>query len=196
MLTETVFGDYDSERLKLVRQQYGADQYPTVVSPREREKVRQPTHISRSGSAKAEIRTRRCFSCSSKRPNHGRWIPMEEGRLTSSRTLKWVSPARDFSVRKRVETDHILWEFPHMKTLTVDDRQRVRLPQARAGQVFAYEPNSDGTIKLVPVIPKPGPRRIVAKMVKWKEGLFFQVPTGYTLDPEAIGKAVGEERES
>ena len=87
-------------------------------------------------------------------------------------------------------------KFPIMKTLTVDDRQRVRLPKAKAGQVFAYEPNSDGTIRLVPVIPKPGPRRVVAKLVKRAGGLFFQIPTGYTLDPEAIGKAVAEERES
>jgi hypothetical protein len=83
-----------------------------------------------------------------------------------------------------------------MKTLTVDDRQRIRLPKAKAGQVFAYEPNSDGTIKLVPVVPKAGPRRIVAKLVKRDGGLFFQVPAGYTLDPEAIGKAVAEERNS
>ncbi|MGA2173502.1 MAG: hypothetical protein ABSH38_00825 [Verrucomicrobiota bacterium] len=51
-------------------------------------------------------------------------------------------------------------------------------------------------IKLVSVVPKPGPRRVVAKLVKRGEGLFFQVPTGYTLDREAIGKAVAEERES
>jgi hypothetical protein len=83
-----------------------------------------------------------------------------------------------------------------MKTLTVDDRQRVRLPKAKAGQVFAYEPNSDGTIRLVPVVPKPGPRRVVAKLVKRGGGLFFEVPRGYTLDSEAIGKAVAEERNS
>ncbi len=83
-----------------------------------------------------------------------------------------------------------------MKTFTVDDRQRVRLPKAKAAQVFAYEPNLDGTIKLVPVVPKPGPKRVVAKMVKRGEGLFFQVPKGYALDPEAIGKAVAEERDS
>jgi hypothetical protein len=83
-----------------------------------------------------------------------------------------------------------------VKTLTVDDRQRIRLPQVKPGQVFAYEPNADGTIKLVPVIPKPGPRRIVAKMVKRGGRMFFEVPNGYTLDPEAIGKAVAEERES
>jgi hypothetical protein len=99
-------------------------------------------------------------------------------------------------LKKRLDSTVIQWEFPHVKTLTVDDRQRVRLPKAKAGQVFAYEPNSDGTIKLVPVVPKPGPRRAVAKLIKRGEGLFFQVPKGYTLDPEAIGKAVAEERES
>ncbi len=83
-----------------------------------------------------------------------------------------------------------------MKTLTVDDRQRIRLPKAKAGQVFAYEPNPDGTIKLVPVVRKPGPRRVVAKLVKRGGGLFFQIPTGYRLDADAIGKAVAEERES
>jgi hypothetical protein len=87
-------------------------------------------------------------------------------------------------------------EFPRIKTLTVDDRQRIRLPKAKGGQVFAYEPNSDGTIKLVPVIPKPGPSRVVAKLVKRGEKLFFQVPSGYKLDPQTIGKAVAEERES
>jgi hypothetical protein len=56
--------------------------------------------------------------------------------------------------KKRLDWGHVQWEFPRMKTVTVDDRQRVRLPKAKAGQVFAYEPNADGTIKLVPVIPK------------------------------------------
>ena len=41
--------------------------------------------------------------------------------------------------KKRLESGHFQWEFPRMKTLTVDDRQRIRLPKARAGQVFAYE---------------------------------------------------------
>lgn len=38
-----------------------------------------------------------------------------------------------------------------MTTLTVDDRRRVRLPDARRGQVFAYEPEADGSIRLLPV---------------------------------------------
>jgi hypothetical protein len=46
------------------------------------------------------------------------------------------------------------------------------------------------------VITKPGPKRIVAKLIKRGERLFFQVPNGYTLDPEAIGKAVAEEQDS
>ena len=83
-----------------------------------------------------------------------------------------------------------------MKTLTVDDRQRIRLPQAKSGQVFAYEPNVDGTIKLVPMIPKPGLRRIVGKMVKKGGRLFLQIPKGYSLAPGAIEQAVAEERES
>jgi len=98
--------------------------------------------------------------------------------------------------KKRLESGHVRWEFPRMKTLTVDDRQRIRLPKVKPGEVFAYEPNSDGTIKLVPVVAKPGSRRVVARLVKRGERLFFQVPNGYTLDPEAIGKAVAEERES
>jgi hypothetical protein len=83
-----------------------------------------------------------------------------------------------------------------MKTLTVDDRQRVRLPQAKPGQVFAYEPCSDGTIKLVPVIPKPGPRRVQARLADRDGKMFFQIPKGYQLDAGAIAKAVAEERES
>jgi len=38
-----------------------------------------------------------------------------------------------------------------MTTLTVDDRKRVRLPSARPGQVFSFEPNTDGSITLVPM---------------------------------------------
>ena len=83
-----------------------------------------------------------------------------------------------------------------MKTLTVDDRQRIRLPAAKAGQVFEYEPSADGSIKLVPVAPEPEPKRLVAKLVKKDGCLVFEIPSGYTLDPDAIARAVAEERES
>lgn len=38
-----------------------------------------------------------------------------------------------------------------MKTLTVDDQKRVRIPDAKPRQVFAYENHGDGTIILTPV---------------------------------------------
>jgi len=83
-----------------------------------------------------------------------------------------------------------------MKTLTVDDSRRVTLPQVKPGQVFTYEPDLDGSIKLVPVIAKPGPQRVFAKLVKRGGKLIFELPEGYKLDPEAIAQAVAEERAS
>jgi hypothetical protein len=35
-----------------------------------------------------------------------------------------------------------------MKILTVDDEKRIRIPNAKPGQVFAYENNGRGTITL------------------------------------------------
>ncbi len=35
-----------------------------------------------------------------------------------------------------------------MKTLKVDERKRIRIPDAKPEQVFAYENNGDGTITL------------------------------------------------
>ena len=83
-----------------------------------------------------------------------------------------------------------------MKTLTVDDCHRVTIPEAEPGQVFAYEPGTDGTIRLVPVVTEPAPKRVFAKLVKHGDKLIFELPEGYKLDPEAIAQAVAEERES
>jgi len=44
-----------------------------------------------------------------------------------------------------------VWEIPTMKTLTVDAHKRVRIPDAKPKQVFAYETNLDGTVTLTPV---------------------------------------------
>ncbi len=38
-----------------------------------------------------------------------------------------------------------------MKTLIVDDQKRVRIPDAKPRQVFAYENHGDGAITLTPV---------------------------------------------
>jgi hypothetical protein len=89
-----------------------------------------------------------------------------------------------------------VWEIPRMKTLKADERQRLRIPEAKPGQVFSYEPSPDGSIKLVPVIPKPGPRRIVARLVRKGDALVAEIPKGYKLAPTAIEDAITEERES
>jgi hypothetical protein len=44
-----------------------------------------------------------------------------------------------------------LWDNPHVKTLTADDRRRVQLPDAKPGQVFAYQNNGDGSLTLIEV---------------------------------------------
>lgn len=38
-----------------------------------------------------------------------------------------------------------------MKTLTVDDQKRIRIPDAKPRQVYAYQNNGDGTITLTAV---------------------------------------------
>ena len=44
-----------------------------------------------------------------------------------------------------------LWESTTVKTLTVDDHKRIRIPDAKPRQVFAYENHGDGTITLTEV---------------------------------------------
>ena len=41
-----------------------------------------------------------------------------------------------------------LWEIPTVKILKVDERKRIRIPDAEPKQVFAYENNGQGTITL------------------------------------------------
>jgi hypothetical protein len=38
-----------------------------------------------------------------------------------------------------------------MKTLTVDAQKRIRIPDAKPRQIFAYESTSDGTVTLTPM---------------------------------------------
>ncbi len=87
-------------------------------------------------------------------------------------------------------------DTPCMKTLMADERQRLRIPEAKPGQLFSYEPSPDGSIKLVPVISKPEPRRIVARLVRKGDALVAEIPKGYKLAPTAIEDAITEERES
>lgn len=53
--------------------------------------------------------------------------------------------------QKAIESSSHGGRFPAMKTLTVDDDQRIRLPDAAPQSVFAYEEESSGVIRLTPV---------------------------------------------
>jgi hypothetical protein len=50
--------------------------------------------------------------------------------------------------RNIVETRWCLWESSIVKTLMVDDQQRVVIPDAKPRQVFAYERQENGRILL------------------------------------------------
>jgi hypothetical protein len=60
------------------------------------------------------------------------------------------------------------WEFTTMKTLTVDDHKRIRIPDAVPRQVFAYENKGDGSFTLTLVkaeAEEPFPPGSLAKYV-------------------------------
>jgi hypothetical protein len=80
-----------------------------------------------------------------------------------------------------------------MDTITTDDYKRVRIPVAKPGQVWAYEV-TDGVVKLTPV-KKTEPRSVTLKLVK-RDGRLVPDLSGITIDPEDIGRAVREERDS
>ena len=54
-----------------------------------------------------------------------------------------------------------------MKTLTVDDQKRVRIPDAKPRTVFAYENNGDGTITLTEVKVEKKKRFPKGSLVKY-----------------------------
>ncbi len=49
---------------------------------------------------------------------------------------------------KTVEFEARLWEIPAVHTVTTDKSKRVRLPEAKPGQVFDYAFNADGVFIL------------------------------------------------
>ena len=44
----------------------------------------------------------------------------------------------------KLEVNLWVWEFSTVKTLTVDDHQRIQIPDAKPRQVFIYENHGDG----------------------------------------------------
>jgi hypothetical protein len=79
-------------------------------------------------------------------------------------------------------------EIPDMSIVTADDYKRIRIPDAKPGQSFAYESGPEG-IRLVP-IKKAEPRRIQGKLVRKNGKLMLQVPEGLEPAPGAIPREV------
>jgi hypothetical protein len=48
----------------------------------------------------------------------------------------------------KLAPESMLWEIPTVKTLKVDARKRVRLPDVRPQQVLSYQNNGDGSFTL------------------------------------------------
>jgi hypothetical protein len=78
-----------------------------------------------------------------------------------------------------------LREVSHMTTVTVDDRKRVRLPDAKPGQVLAIQDNGDGSVTLRPVnkadakerFPRGSLRKLVDEMNREWKGVKLPVPS-------------------
>jgi hypothetical protein len=68
----------------------------------------------------------------------------------------------------RLDTPRTAWEIPTVKTLTVDAHKRIRIPDARPRQVFAYENHGNGTLTLTEVkaqVQEPFPPGSLAKYI-------------------------------
>jgi hypothetical protein len=94
---------------------------------------------------------------------------------------------------KKLENPVHAWDNPHMVTVKADDRRRVQLPDAKPGQVFAYELTPSGTITLSRVVVAE-PRTIMFKMVR-KGGRLVADTKGLKIDPADIARTVREERD-
>ena len=95
------------------------------------------------------------------------------------------------------------WEIPtaDMIATTIKDKRQTTLP-AEVSEAAGLKPGDqvawryeDGEIRGRKLTPRPGPRRIKARLVKRGGRMVFETP-GVTLAPEAIGQAVAEERAS
>lgn len=76
-----------------------------------------------------------------------------------------------------------------MKTLTVDDDNRIRLPDVKPRQVFTHEKEAGGRIILTPVEPSE-PKSAKVRFVK-KDGFTVGI-TDQPVSEEAIKEALAD----
>jgi hypothetical protein len=70
---------------------------------------------------------------------------------------------------------HFLWDSPRVKTLTADSRRRVMLPDAKPGQVFAYELAGKGQFLLTTLKKEDAEPVREIKLIRGDNG-FYQWP--------------------
>ena len=63
--------------------------------------------------------------------------------------------AQGWSSGFRLATRQGSGNLPLVKTLTVDDHKRIRIPDAKPRSVYAYQNNGDGTLTLTLVKAEP-----------------------------------------
>lgn len=103
-----------------------------------------------------------------------------------------AAPASSVSSRgmpKKLETGLLEWEIPRVTTAKVDDRKRVRIPDAKPGQVFSIEPGPEGSIvlrKLQPVEPPPANVRLE------KRNGYTVAVSDRPIDEDALKRALEE----
>jgi hypothetical protein len=93
----------------------------------------------------------------------------------------------------KLEKKTVLEDNPPMVTLKADNRSRVKLPDVKPGQVFAYE-TSGNVVKLTPVKPVVEDMPVV-KPVKGPNGL-YRLPEGVKLSREEISAAIRADRDA
>ena len=62
---------------------------------------------------------------------------------------------------------HSCGKIPNMTTVTADERKRVRIPDARPGQVFTYVNNGNGSYTLTPIQPETTERFPRGSLLKY-----------------------------
>jgi hypothetical protein len=71
----------------------------------------------------------------------------------------------------------------------VDEQLRVRIPDAKPGQVLDYTVNPDGSFKLTPVV-KTEPETVTVGLVRKDGELVLNIPKNWTLVEESIVQSI------
>ena len=88
-----------------------------------------------------------------------------------------------------VAVDGSRWDNSHVITTKADDQNRVVVPQAKPGQVYAVQANADGGFTLT-VVKEPASARPGCRLAK-EDGFTVVVPE-QPIDEQAIKELLAE----